>query len=251
MGCRRNLNYPNLFSLISMSFPRPRPLTAIFSSGCCAKHQSSFPRPVLHRLQTSDDSIWTMVEVDLEKLGELRTKWSPRRINTVPMPSPTKAPEVTVTELDGEKQKSRPRGRRNSRRPSLMVNFDRSSSPAVSEEPIDPARIITNCNCEGSKNLTILPLFSPAEMGLSRVNKGNSPSLPYVVRLGLLGADRRYKVLDYRANDNNPSNRIHNHRPRIYSPRQIHPSRRPPPQLKIHSPSPSPARTRYNLQRRS
>jgi len=121
-----------------------------------------------------------MADLDLEKLGDLRSQPRPRprpRVNTFPiLSSPTKTPEVTVTEFNttpvlGGKQRPNAR-RQNSRRPSLMVNFDRSQSPAMSEEPIDPARIITNCNCEGSKNLTILPFFSPNELGLSRVNKG-------------------------------------------------------------------------------
>jgi hypothetical protein len=106
-------------------------------------------------------------EVDLEK-------GIPLQLDTSPFasagPYSIKTPEVTVTEISS-KPKPSPR-RQNSRKPSLTVNFDRSNSPVLSEKPIDPQRIITNCNCEGSKDLTILPFFLPTELGLSGVNKG-------------------------------------------------------------------------------
>ena len=66
------------------------------------------------------------------------------------------------------------RARRHSRRPPLLVNFERSESPPTEDKPNDPSKIITNCNCEGSQNLTILPFILPNELGLSRVHESAS-----------------------------------------------------------------------------
>jgi hypothetical protein len=107
----------------------------------------------------------TQAEVDLEK-------GLPLRVITSSIPSP-KTRQVTIPQINTNgTPKPTPR-RRNSRKPT--VNFDRSDSPVASEKPIDPQRIITNCNCEGSKDLTILPFFLPTDLGLSRFNKGLLP----------------------------------------------------------------------------